>query len=162
VFDAVCREVYRGERVALQVLDREAVRFCTPAEPYAVISITDPVFSHPNLPTSPYRQGVLQLYFSDVEERVARLKRLTPQVVAFTAEMAAQIVTFVQENMEQGVTLFLVHCEAGMSRSAGVAAAISRFYNGEDTFFQMHYRPNVWVQRLLAEEFKTAFPIAVE
>jgi predicted protein tyrosine phosphatase len=129
VFDAVCREVYRGERIALQVLDRDSVRFSIPTELYAVISITDPPFSHPNLPASPYCQGILQLHFSDVDERVARLKRAPVQVVAFTAEMAAQIAAFVQEKMEQGATLFLVHCEAGMSRSAGVAAAISRFYN---------------------------------
>ena len=36
----ICREVYRGDLLALQVLDRDTVRFVEHQEPYTVLSIT--------------------------------------------------------------------------------------------------------------------------
>jgi hypothetical protein len=42
------------------------------------------------------------------------------------------------------------HCAAGQSRSAGLAAALSKFYNGEDKqFFHMPYTPNMLVYRTM-------------
>ena len=44
----------------------------------------------------------------------------------------------------------VVHCQAGQSRSAGVAAALSKFYNDNDTrFFHMPYTPNMHVYRTM-------------
>ena len=147
----VCREVYRGEGLALQVLDRDHVRSCSHAEPYAIISITDPHFKHPVPMPSDFCRAVLRLTFSDVYEREAHLKATSRHIVAFTSEMAQQVATFVQEQYGQGTRLIVVHCEAGMSRSAGVATALSQFYNRDETFFLVHYRPNSWVRKLVLE-----------
>lgn len=151
----VCREVYRGTTLSLQVLDRDTVRFVRHQEPYAVISITDPQLIPPTLAPSPYCAAVLRLRFSDVDERFARMQVSTPYVIAFTSEMAQQVAHFVNEHFGQGIRLFIIHCEAGMSRSAGIATAISQHYNLDEIFFLTHYRPNIWVRRLMLEALTT-------
>ncbi|MFN3651153.1 MAG: hypothetical protein ACK47B_16380 [Armatimonadota bacterium] len=145
----ICRDIYRGERLSLQVLDRDAACVVAHEEPYAVISITDPVHRHPELKSSAFLRGVLQLTFSDVDERFARLNVSTPYVVAFSPEMGQQVAAFVEEQFRSGVRLIVVHCQAGMSRSAGVACSLSRHYNGDDRFFYGQYRPNRWVREVL-------------
>lgn len=47
----------------------------------------------------------------------------------FSDEQAVQIVDFV-ERIKDKVNGFLIHCEAGVSRSAAVAAAIDLIVNG--------------------------------
>lgn len=52
---------------------------------------------------------------------------------------------------------FIVHCEAGQSRSAGVAAALSKWINGEDWdyFLNPKYTPNSYCYQTI---LKWAFP----
>ena len=145
---AICRDVYRGETLALQVLDRSLARTTTHEEPYAVISITDPQLKHPVLADSSYCKAVLRLQFSDVSNDFPML-RGTAHIAAFTPATARQIVDFVREQMQNDVRLLIVHCEAGMSRSAGVATALSQFYNHDETHCLVHYRPNAHVRRLV-------------
>ena len=153
MFDSVCRDVYRGEKLALQVLDRVQARRCSHDEAYAFISITDLGVTHPRLLSSPHCRGVLQLHFSDVDERVATIKGPSSYFAAFTEEMAQAIADFVRAQVAEGVGLIVVNCEAGMSRSAGIAAAISAFYNRDEFFFLTHYRPNTFVRGLVLAAF---------
>lgn len=48
----------------------------------------------------------------------------------------------------------IVQCEAGQSRSAGVAAALMKFYNGDDflIFGSPRYTPNMRCYRTMLEE----------
>ena len=52
-----------------------------------------------------------------------------------------------QEDIEE----LYVNCAAGISRSAGVAAAISKFYTGDDEFFYKTYVPNRYVYMKVLE-----------
>ena len=47
----------------------------------------------------------------------------------------------------------IVHCEAGISRSAATAAALAKHYNGDDRVFWMmpQYNPNKLVYRVLLD-----------
>lgn len=153
MFDSVCRDIYRGENLALQVLDRDRARRCSHDEPYAFISITDPGVTHPRLLSSSHCRGILRLLFSDVDERVAKIKGPSSYFAAFTEEMAREVVSFVRAQIEERVGLIVVNCEAGMSRSAGIASAISQFYNRDEFFFLSHYRPNTFVRGLVLEAF---------
>lgn len=152
--DVICRDVYRGERLSLQVLDRSLARVTTHEEPYAVISITEPQLKHPQLAPSPCCKAILCLNFSDISVALPALRGTTAHIAAFTPEMARQIVGFVQEQRRVGVNLLIVHCEAGMSRSAGIATALSQFYNYDETHFLVHYRPNAYVRRLVLEALR--------
>ena len=69
-----------------------------------------------------------------------------------TKEQAKQIATFVKKhygNVEQ----IIVHCEAGISRSAGVAAAILKYFTNDDSqiFDSYKYRPNTLCYRNVLE-----------
>ena len=69
-------------------------------------------------------KAVLRLKFDDVE-------RDYKNEHCITKEDAENIVKFVNKNKNK-VDKFIVHCEAGVSRSAGVGAAIMKALNGDD------------------------------
>jgi len=49
----------------------------------------------------------------------------------------------------------VVHCSAGIARSAGVAGAISLVLNGKDAmFFKGRYIPNRFVYRTILNEWE--------
>lgn len=50
---------------------------------------------------------------------------------------------------------FIVHCDAGISRSSGVAAAILKAKTGDDSqiFNNPKYRPNMRCYRIVLDEF---------
>lgn len=108
--------------------------------PWGAISIsTDgdfPVLSEEN------RRGLLQLVFADTAE--------PDRPDAFTLSLATEILDFV-EQMWGAADVFLIHCEAGLSRSPAVAAALSRIYYGDDgPWFELDF-PNRLVHQLLLE-----------
>ncbi|MCU0238266.1 MAG: hypothetical protein MUC29_02410 [Pyrinomonadaceae bacterium] len=49
------------------------------------------------------------------------------------------------------VELIVCQCEQGMSRSAGIAAALSKILQDEDEYFLKNYWSNRWVYDLLIE-----------
>ena len=52
------------------------------------------------------------------------------------------IAMFAQNCLEENIEELYVNCAAGISRSAGIAAAISKFYTGDDDRFYKAYVPN--------------------
>lgn len=113
-----------------------------------MISIANTGLPHTTLVDSPHLRGVLRLAFDDVEaiRRDTRGGR-TPMTPAHAREIRA----FLEERLE-GVELIVVHCEAGVSRSPAVAAALWRWLEGTRGPFFDRYRPNAHVYRTLAEE----------
>ena len=65
-------------------------------------------------------------------------------------EDAQTILDFVQAHRQE-VKLIVCQCEAGISRSAAIAAALSRVVQGEDHFFFAHYAPNDYIYNTLLE-----------
>lgn len=62
------------------------------------------------------------------------------------------ICDFMKDCIEREINRLYVHCDAGISRSAGVAAAISKYFLGSDfKFFNCHLTPNMLVYRRLLE-----------
>jgi predicted protein tyrosine phosphatase len=68
-------------------------------------------------------------------------------------EDAKKIVAFVKKYKDKRI---LVHCDAGISRSSAVAAAILKHYTGDDSmiFDSRWYNPNRWVYRKVLEAFE--------
>src|SRR5574343_1552298 len=69
--------------------------------------------------------------------------------IFFDESMAVQILKFVEEVNEK-IDLLVVACEAGISRSAGCAAALEKIYLGtDDIFMSTKYYPNHLIYRTL-------------
>lgn len=62
----------------------------------------------------------------------------------FGPEHALQIIRFVDTQIRSGVNKFLIHCQAGYSRSPAIAAALEKILNGNhseviDTYYAQMY-----------------------
>lgn len=71
-----------------------------------------------------------------------------------TADHARQILDFVAAH-KNDVSTIICQCEAGMSRSAGVAAALSHILQGQNKYLYANFEPNKWVYRTIIDEYPT-------
>lgn len=117
-----------------------------------VISITDPqepIWYSGNFPEC----NILRLQFDDLDRMHPALKN----IVYFNSTHVHQILVFLARcgisPSHDGPHNLIVHCEAGVSRSPAVAAAISDYLNKEGRFpisyYFRHYAPNVMVFTML-------------
>lgn len=119
------------------VYSRNALDAARPHDvPHVIISITSSPEDIARLRANKMCRGVLRLSFLDAD---APSDQYTEDVL-FSQEQAMK------------VWQFIVHCDAGVSRSPAVATAISKVLMGDDTeFFGGRYRPNMRVYRTLLE-----------
>lgn len=82
--------------------------------------------------------AVIKLRFDDVTSGYGVIKD----------DQAMQIANFIKYWMDK-TDIIVVHCSAGVSRSAGCAAAIMKYINNDDTpiFKNPRYVPNMTVYR---------------
>jgi predicted protein tyrosine phosphatase len=131
-------------------LSRQEAERYRDTRPYAMISITDPRYPQARLEDDPHRVGLLRLQFHDVGLLVG------PEADAFVlpaAEHARAIVQFFRV-MEPRIDKLIVHCEAGISRSAGVGSGLALCLRQSDAQFYIQSRPNPRVRRLILEAWK--------
>jgi len=130
--------------------------------PHAIISITDPDSDLPSFAPNENRLGILSLRFYDLDDISDQMEpKDAVEYLAqfgdglFKDDQAAQIVEFV-EGMKGKVKGILVHCHAGVSRSAAVAAVIELAINGsnERVFQDRRYSPNQYVYRKLLKAWQ--------
>ncbi len=115
---------------------------------WAAISITDSDAPDARIRKAK-RVGLLRLKFDDVSV-------LMPHYVAFSTEDARRVLAFAAKVWPKADVLH-VHCEAGISRSAGVAAALSCLYFGENArFFLPPFRPNSLVYYTILDIYQEA------
>lgn len=126
-----------GSTIAMS--QRDAVRYShqTHDEKVAIISITDI-----DAPIAPFKlmkengiQALLRLVFDDVDAGPS----------AMNSDDAERVARFVLELMKDNrqIDRVIVHCAAGRSRSVGVAAAIVKYFTGDDDKFFRAYTPNM-------------------
>jgi len=144
--------IYCGEQVKLLVLSRSLAGTYVPDLPYLVISITDPHRQDAVLADSPLLGGILRLRFNDTSHLDA------PEIadcyvgndILMCSQDAENILNFVKSRPPE-IGLIICHCEFGISRSAGIAAALSRLLNHDDEFFFANYFPNIRAYNLLLD-----------
>ena len=88
----------------------------------AIISITDTGDKLNDFYPASWIAAVLNIQFDDVIERGHN---------CITTSDAQEIAKFALEHYDK-VERFIIHCEYGQSRSAGVTAALSEFFEGHD------------------------------
>lgn len=137
------------------VYSRSAFDAVRPHEvPHVIISITSAHDDLARIRDNPKCLGVLRLSFPDAETASEQY----PESALFSAEHAEAIWSFVLEHRER-IERIIVHCDAGMSRSPAVAAALLRAFDVDDsTLFGGRYRPNMRVYRMLLESHASRAP----
>lgn len=116
---------------------------------HIIVSITTPGDPKPNanIRTNEHTLGVLRLTFHDLDRVVPGFEADAPKM--FQPEQAKAILELVKAYPE--AQRFVVHCDAGMSRSPAVAAALSKILTGDDSYFFTRYHPNMLVYRRILE-----------
>ena len=138
------------KKVEVTVMSREnAVQCCREKhrQPSVIISISDPNRTYDTGPFCSKENGVtaiLPLSFCDADGPGKDVYgRDVDESNLMQDEDAAKIARFVRENRDK---LIIVHCDAGFSRSAGVGAAIAKYFTGDAKryFGGVDYEPNMW------------------
>jgi predicted protein tyrosine phosphatase len=101
---------------------------------------------------------ILRLNFDDVE--VDTTGGWGSGYFTISKEQAKSVVDFLLAAKENNVEILVVHCEAGISRSAGVAGACSVILGQSDEeFFRSPYNPNMKVYRTVITSYDNSIPI---
>lgn len=120
---------------------------CEHPKKSVVISITDKFSPTSKIVIDPQLNGicaVLRLKFNDVSLG-------TPHCI--TKADAEEIANFVKKHKNSNFDAYIFHCEVGMCRSAGVCAAVMKYY-GEDyekLFCSKKFKPNIGCFKMVCE-----------
>lgn len=134
-----------------------------PLVPHIIISINDVGDTEPNIPLDKNTMDITTLFFEDIgdlaccfgkspKEASCRCKEHTD--LFFTPGQADQIWAFVFRHFST-IQSIVVHCAAGISRSAGVASALCWCLDGKGGVFNHPpFSPNRFVEELLIRRWK--------
>lgn len=139
------------KKVVLEVRSRRLAKEFKSDLPWAAISVSTEEGDFPEL-NEENRVGLLRLRFWDIGNPTQRQLDHRYDVL-FSRYQAKQIIDFVNEMWDKAEIL-LVHCEAGLSRSPAIAAAIEhmKYSPEEDKWYFKQYMPNYWVYKTILEE----------
>lgn len=126
--------------------------------PHIIISMTDDVQFFPNISERNCR-GILRVAVWDTEDGVHYRSLHTfgapsiPRDRIFSEDHAKSILEFVFSHINE-VKLIVCQCDAGMSRSASTAAALSKILNGDGAvFLNPPYFPNSLIYNTIINEY---------
>lgn len=99
--------------------------------PFSCISIVSPEHPEYKIAENPFCKDILYLRFHDVraDGSVSSIYEIGKNIIRFNDNDAKKIIDFGLKNKEHGN--FMIHCEAGISRSTAVALALSEILNNE-------------------------------
>lgn len=118
---------------------------------WAVISICEKG-DFPEIQTNDQMQGRLNLQFHDADQFAYETQDTA--IIFFDEEKARQVLDFYFQMEHQRVDVMYVHCLMGQSRSAAIAAALTKALTGDDSryFDGGQYKPNMRVFRHVLDE----------
>lgn len=152
------------------VYSRPAIEAIEPhTEPHVIVSINCPGETPARIRNNQARLGRVDLFFWDLDRvpesgtvRYAGNEYPTSAILEehlCQPKDAMSIVDLVEAHPE--AESVLIHCTAGKSRSAAVAAALHKVINGSDApiFDDKRYTPNMRVYRMVLEEWYRRHPM---
>lgn len=122
-------------------MSREKVQTFSYHDRWGLISINDPCNDMPDIQCKNL-ESYIKLTFQDVDNE--------ENGWIMDEDDARKIKEYVEK--QEHLSLIVIHCYAGVSRSAAVAAALSKHYNGDDSMFFKRFIPNALVYRLMLNE----------
>lgn len=118
---------------------------------HIIISITENTMQFADIDSNDKCLGILRLKFGDIDTKeFADAMNAT----LFSEEQARHILGFVKAHYDDIETI-IINCDAGISRSAGVALALHRIYNirPNDISSNPRFHPNFHVVNTLQRAF---------
>lgn len=120
------------------------------SEKTAIVSITAPGQRQPSFADNPSIIGIFRMQFWDISSPAGGLR--LPAQSDFNG-----LKEFIDEMVQKGAAVIVVHCAAGISRSAGTAAAISDYLHlNAHIFDNPAYFPNRLAYKLARHELGLA------
>lgn len=117
-------------------------------EKHALISIKTPGDIDAMIKVNENTVGILRLAFHDVDpSEYAEGFQFRKGIVPFSPELAAEVWDFIDALPE--TCKVIIHCDAGLSRSPGLAAGLSRVLNEDDVAYFENAYPNMLVYRTI-------------
>ena len=113
---------------------------------YVLISISCPN-DRASLPFDKYRKAVLYLEFSDVDQDIQNMN------LKLFSKTDAQLILEFFNTYKNKYSNLIVHCDAGISRSPAVAAALAKIQDNYDNEYFEQYLPNRRVYSILLAEY---------
>ena len=143
---------------SILVLNFDSVQEFVSYKRHVLISIRSRYDSEqPKLPDCIQRVAILYRWFSDVDDKGYKIlseqyksETLDRHVKVIDEDDAERIASFVVQ-WAPSVELIVVHCDAGISRSPGIAAAVTKAFGESDDWYFKHFIPNRRVYRLVLE-----------
>ena len=143
--------------IDIQVCSRPLIEAMDPPDvPHLTVSINCPGEEPANIKTNEHTLGRVNLFFWDLD---AHPEGTTQESCPLAQPGdASSIVDLVDLHPE--AERIVIHCTAGKSRSAAVAAALHLVLNGSDApiFGNARYRPNMLVYRLVLNAWYDRHP----
>ncbi len=135
--------------VTLFVHDYMSIQNVRPKELSILISINDPGMEPPRAAATFVDR--LNVTVHDIDDvSLAAVKGYK----VFDDAQAQELLEFVHKHRLTGIDHIYVHCLAGVCRSSGTAAALSKIYNGDDSYYYScgRYVPNAHIKSMLLQK----------
>jgi len=137
------------------IRSREEVQSANPVvDPHIVISINTPGDGPADVVRNDNTLFVMPFFFDDLDGDPGEAYRayMERDAVLFNEDMAGDIIEALRDQVdpaERTIKGIVVHCDAGISRSAGVGAALALWFNGEEQLYGRGLVPNKLVYRTM-------------
>lgn len=146
------------------VKDRVSIQTYSSDNPYVIISVTDPQKDFPKVRNDSNLVDILRLRFTDDDIKPLRVPQVDDLplvyhgVKLFARDDATRILNFIDKVDADNFTI-VCQCDAGISRSSGIAAALFKIFAGDDSYIfkNLRYVPNMLVYRTILDVYYTDF-----
>ena len=137
----------RPKKKGVVVKSRDEIAKLCLEEPHIIISLYCTDDTPAEIPALGCTEGILRIMIDDIDDNHRKYINASERYTFFNHEHAIKIKEFLESFPD--VYWIICQCDAGISRSSGLAAAISLFYNGDDRefFTGLRYHPNRLVYR---------------
>jgi predicted protein tyrosine phosphatase len=116
----------------------------------AFISIVDTEGIHYKHWFEENHKNVLNLKFDDIDTKEIQVGKWTAN--GFSVEQGKEVLTFLENINKDSLKVLVIHCAAGVSRSAGIGDFANDYFQLDNNVFlkdNPHIHPNMRVKRIL-------------